>query len=162
MRPKWCSGAQLEFYPVSRTLLRYTVRGEGDDGNPISLTILQEVADADGWWPSGGGKKDGVILKHLISIAQPPTWHAGHHPRAWRSDSYFGVSQSDSQTPLIRWQKCEIGTVDASGLPHYELWDSTKSFTSSNGQNNPRRAELLSADASLCEVSGINLNLTPE
>ena len=70
-----CGGPDvtLELYPVSPTQLVFSATGVTDSGETRTLTAVQTTLPGDGWIPSGGSSDDGVILKRIISIAQPYT-----------------------------------------------------------------------------------------
>jgi hypothetical protein len=153
---------EMLFYPVSKTLLRYSATGTLASGKRVTMTFLQHTNPSDGWWPDGGTAKDGVILKRLISIAQPPSWHTTVG-RSWKSESYFGV-RKDDETPRVVWLSCRIGTVDSGGSPHLHNWTRADSYAPPPDLaktillDYPPRAETAdNASFGQCDAVGIDL-----
>jgi hypothetical protein len=96
---------------------------------------VQHTRPSDGWEPDGGSRDDGIILKRIVSIAQPYAWHkrsgAGRADR-FVSGSYFGVAGPHDLTPRIVWRRCEIGRVDPPSIvPQYHAWTPSQTWTSS-------------------------------
>lgn len=131
-----CGGPDvvLELYPVSDTLLVFSVTGVATDGQRHTFTAVQRTRPEDGWSPDGGSKTDGIILKRIVSIAQPFTWKkrsgAGRSDR-FVSGSYFGVRGPQDLTPRIVWHDCELGhVVPPSIVPQYKPWTAARTWTS--------------------------------
>jgi len=77
--------------------------------------VSEQPALRDGWSPSGGilgSLEFGIVVKRMVSIAQPKSWTSdAHYRNTWYKDgSYFGHS-SGSTAPLIHWRACEVGRV---------------------------------------------------
>ena len=131
-----CGGPEvvLELYPVSPTLLVFNVTGVNAEGKRVTITLVQKTQPADGWIPSGGSLSDGVILKRIVAIAQPYSWHQGaeHHNR-FVDGSYFGIASPGDRTPRIVFKSCEIGRVaPASNVPHYKNWTVADTWSSAS------------------------------
>ncbi len=131
-----CGGPDvvLELYPVSDSLLVFSATGVATDGQRHTFTAVQHTRPEDGWSPDGGSRDDGIILKRIVSIAQPYTWHkrsgVGRSDR-FVSGSYFGVAGPHDLTPRIVWHDCEIGHVTpASIVPQYKQWTGAQTWTS--------------------------------
>jgi hypothetical protein len=131
-----CGGPDvvLELYPVSPTQLVFSATGVTDAGERRTLTVVQTTTPQDGWLPDGGSRDDGVILKRIISIAQPWTWHrrsgVGRNDR-FTSGSYFGVNGPHDLTPRFVWSRCEVGRVVPPAIvPQYRAWTGTETWTS--------------------------------
>jgi hypothetical protein len=131
-----CGGPDvvLELYPVAESLLVFSATGVASDGQRHTFTAVQHTQPADGWSPGGGSSTDGVILKRIVSIAQPYAWHKrsgiGKADR-FRSGSYFGVASPRDLTPRIVWSHCEIGhVVPPSIVPRYHTWTPSQTWTS--------------------------------
>jgi hypothetical protein len=124
-----CGGPDpvLELYPVSDSLLVFSITGMTDQGHHMTLTIVQHTRPQDGWNPDGGSPSDGIILKRVVAIAQPPSWRSFFglfHRDRFSNGSYFGVAGPSDQTPEIKWRSCEIGRVRPSATePDYRAWD---------------------------------------
>jgi hypothetical protein len=131
-----CGGPDvvLELYPVSDSLLVFSATGVSSDGQRHTFTAVQRTRAEDGWSPDGGSHDDGIILKRIVSIAQPYAWHKrsgiGRSDR-FVSGSYFGVAGPHDLTPRIVWRDCEIGhVVPPSIVPQYKPWTATQTWTS--------------------------------
>ncbi len=131
-----CGGPDvvLELYAVSPTQLVFSATGVTTSGERRTLTVVQTTVPDDGWLPSGGSRDDGIILKRIISIAQPWTWHrrsgVGRHDR-FTSGSYFGVNGPHDLTPRFVWSSCEVGhVVPPSIVPRYRSWTGNQTWTS--------------------------------
>ena len=131
-----CGGPDvvLELYPVSATQLVFSATGVTDAGEKRTLTVVQTTTASDGWLPDGGSRDDGVILKRIISIAQPWTWHrrsgVGRNDR-FTSGSYFGVNGPHDLTPRFVWSRCEVGhIVPPAIVPEYKPWTGSETWTS--------------------------------
>jgi hypothetical protein len=131
-----CGGPDvvLELYPVADSLLVFSATGIAGDGNRHTFTAVQQTRPDDGWSPDGGSRDDGIILKRIVSIAQPYTWHkrsgVGRANR-FVSGSYFGVAGPHDLTPRIVWSRCEIGhVVPPSIVPQYKPWTPAQTWTS--------------------------------
>jgi hypothetical protein len=131
-----CGGPDvvLELYPVADALLVFSATGVSTDGNRHTFTAVQHTRPDDGWSPAGGSRDDGIILKRIVSIAQPYAWHKrsgiGRADR-FVSGSYFGVAGPHDLTPRIVWRTCEIGrVVPPSIVPQYKPWTSAQTWTS--------------------------------
>ena len=131
-----CGGPDvvLELYPVAESLLVFSATGVTSDGNRHTFTAVQHTRPDDGWSPDGGSRDDGIILKRIVSIAQPYAWHKrsgiGRADR-FVSGSYFGVAGPRDLTPRIVWQRCEIGRiVPPSIVPQYKPWTESQTWTS--------------------------------
>jgi hypothetical protein len=132
-----CGGPDvvLELYPVADSLLVFSATGVASDGIRHTFTAVQHTRPDDGWSPGGGSREDGIILKRIVSIAQPYTWHkrsgVGRADR-FVSGSYFGVAGPHDLTPRIVWSRCELGhVVPPSIVPQYKPWTSSETWTSS-------------------------------
>ena len=131
-----CGGPDvvLELYPVADSLLVFSATGVATDGNRHTFTAVQHTRPEDGWSPEGGSPNDGIILKRIVSIAQPYAWHkrsgVGRSDR-FVSGSYFGVNGPHDLTPRIVWHSCEIGRVEPPSIvPHYKPWTPSQTWTS--------------------------------
>jgi hypothetical protein len=131
-----CGGPDvvLELYPVADALLVFSATGVATDGNRHTFTAVQHTRADDGWSPEGGTRDDGIILKRIVSIAQPYSWHkrsgVGRADR-FVSGSYFGVAGPHDLTPRIVWRRCEIGRVEPPSIvPQYRSWTSSQTWTS--------------------------------
>lgn len=121
-----CGGPDvtLELYPVSPTMLVFDVTGVNADGKRVTITLVQKTSPQDGWIPSGGSRTDGVILKRIVAIAQPYSWHHNptHHNR-FVDGSYFGINGPTDRTPRIVFKSCQIGRVTPpADAPQYRPW----------------------------------------
>jgi hypothetical protein len=131
-----CGGPDvvLELYPVSRTQLVFSATGVTDDGERHTFTVVQSTTPDDGWAPDGGGANDGIILKRIISIAQPFTWHrrgGGARIDRFTSGSYFGVNGPNDLRPRFVWSRCEVGhIVPPAIVPTYRPWTADQTWTS--------------------------------
>lgn len=132
-----CGGPDvvLELYPVSDSLLVFSATGVSTDGERHTFTAVQHTKPSDGWTPDGGSFGDGVILKRIVSIAQPYSWHkrsgVGRTNR-FASGSYFGVAGPKDLTPRIVWKQCEIGHVVPPAIaPVYHAWTTSQTWASS-------------------------------
>jgi hypothetical protein len=131
-----CGGPDvvLELYPVAESLLVFSATGVASDGQRHTFTAVQHTRPGDGWSPDGGSPDDGIILKRIVSIAQPYAWHKrsgiGRSNR-FASGSYFGVAGPHDLTPRIVWKNCEIGHVAPPAIvPSYHQWTSAQTWTS--------------------------------
>jgi len=131
-----CGGPDvvLELYPVSATQLVFSATGVTDAGEKRTLTVVQTTMPQDGWRPDGGSRDDGIILKRIISIAQPWEWHRrsgiGRSDR-FTSGSYFGVNGPHDLTPRFVWSRCEVGRVVPPAIvPSYQPWTANETWTS--------------------------------
>jgi hypothetical protein len=121
-----CGGPDvtLELYPLTPTMLVFSATGFNADHKRVTLTIVQKTLPQDGWIPSGGSHDDGIILKRIVAIAQPYSWHnnRSHHNR-FVDGSYFGIDGPSNRTPRIVFKSCEIGhVVPPSVVPKYQTW----------------------------------------
>jgi hypothetical protein len=128
-----CGGPDvtLSIYPVSDDLLVFSANGVTADGQRRTLIAVQRTRAEDGWDPTGGSPRDGVILKRLVSIAQPAAWRTDLDMglRRWRSGTYFGVVGPNDPSPKIVWRKCEIGNVHPPRIvPDYHEWTDSDSW----------------------------------
>jgi hypothetical protein len=126
-----CGGPDvvMEFYPVDDHLLVFSTTGELRPGRRDTITILQETQSDDGWTPGGGSSRDGVILKRLVSIAQPSSWRGPSHANRFVDGSYFGVDSVSARTPRIVWRNCEIGRLLPPRIvPIYRPWTNALSW----------------------------------
>jgi hypothetical protein len=121
-----CGGPDvtLELYPVTPSLLVFTATGVNAEGKRVTLTMVQKTLPQDGWTPSGGSKSDGIILKRIVAIAQPYTWHHNsRHRNRFVNGSYFGIKNPADRTPRIVFKSCEIGHVaPPANAPRYQSW----------------------------------------
>ncbi len=121
-----CGGPDvtLELYPVTQSLLVFTATGVKADGKRVTLTMVQKTLPKDGWTPSGGSTSDGIILKRIVAIAQPYSWHHNaRHRNRFADGSYFGVKSPTDRKPRIVFKSCEIGHVTPpSIMPRYAAW----------------------------------------
>jgi hypothetical protein len=131
-----CGGPDvvLELYPVADSLLVFSATGIASDGNRHTFTAVQHTRPDDGWSPDGGSRDDGIILKRIVSIAQPYAWHkrsgVGRADR-FVSGSFFGVAGPRDLTPRIVWSRCEIGHVTPPSIvPQYKPWTPAQTWTS--------------------------------
>ncbi len=131
-----CGGPDvvLELYPVSPTQLVFSATGVTDSGVKRTLTVVQTTLPDDGWIPSGGSRDDGIILKRIISIAQPYTWQrraGGTRADRFTSGSYFGVNGPNDLRPRFVWSRCEVGRVVPPAIePAYRAWTGNETWTS--------------------------------
>ncbi len=131
-----CGGPDvvLELYPVSPTQLVFSATGVTDAGEKRTLTVVQTTTPQDGWLPDGGSRDDGIILKRIISIAQPWEWHRrsgiGRSDR-FTSGSYFGVNGPHDLTPRFVWSRCDVGRVVPPAIvPTYHPWTADQTWSS--------------------------------
>jgi hypothetical protein len=131
-----CGGPDvvLELYPVSDSLLVFSATGVAGDGQRHTFTAVQRTRPEDGWTPDGGSHDDGIILKRIVSIAQPYSWHKrsgiGRSDR-FVSGSYFGIDGPHDLTPRIVWHDCELGhVIPPSIVPQYRPWTNAQTWTS--------------------------------
>ena len=131
-----CGGPDvvLELYPVSDSLIVFSATGVSTDGQRHTFTAVQHTRPEDGWLPDGGSASDGVILKRIVSIAQPYSWHkrsgVGRSDR-FASGSYFGVAGPHDLTPRIVWKSCQVGhVVPPAIVPVYHPWTGAQTWTS--------------------------------
>jgi hypothetical protein len=76
-----------------------------------TATVTITIEPWENWLPSGGVLGDlfkGVIVKRMVSIAQPQEWSRGAFPNWWRDGSYFGHSVR-SKIPLVKFTDCSAG-----------------------------------------------------
>jgi hypothetical protein len=158
-----CDGPDvtLELYPVTDTLLVFSASGVDDAGNYRTQTIVQRTSPDDGWVPSGGSRTDGIILKRLISIAQPASWKISRHADRWKNKSYFGVRSEVDRTPTVIWRSCSIGhVVPPSIVPTYRPWGEEQTWQP-RGLNVyadwPEHAVVSRALGGVCDAAGIAL-----
>lgn len=129
-----CGGpnVEMELYPVSTSLLVFSVTGLTDQHRRMTLTLVQHTRQEDGWIPDGGSNSDGIILKRIVAIAQPPSWRrlwGIFHLDRFADGSYFGVSGSSDTNPKLKWLSCEIGRVVPPSIsPHYRPWTSAETW----------------------------------
>lgn len=131
-----CGGPDvvMELYPVSDSLLVFSVTGVASDGQKHTFTAVQRTKPSDGWIPGGGGSSDGIILKRIVSIAQPYAWKkrsGGGRSDRFSDGSYFGVTGPNDLTPRIVWHDCEIGhVVPPAIVPVYHPWTAEQTWVS--------------------------------
>ena len=124
-----CGGPDpvIELYPVTNNLLVFSITGMTDMHRRMTLTLVQHTRPEDGWSPDGGSPADGIILKRVVAIAQPPQWKfffGLFHRDRFSNGSYFGVNGPNDTTPRIVWRSCEIGRVKPSSTtPEYQGWN---------------------------------------
>lgn len=129
-----CGGSDpiMELYPISNSLLLFSITGVTDQHRRMTLTIVQQTREEDGWAPSGGSSGDGIILKRIVAIAQPKSWRSFFgllHGDRFTNGSYFGVNNAADRTPRITWQSCEIGRVTPPAIePHYREWSNPETW----------------------------------
>jgi hypothetical protein len=160
-----CGGPDvvLELYPVAESLLVFSVTGVASDGERHTFTAVQRTSPEDGWSPRGGSADDGIILKRIVSIAQPYTWHRRSgvgRPGRFVSGSYFGVSGPHDLTPRIVWRNCEIGRVEPPSIaPAYKPWTSSQTWTSAAPgiYTDWPPLGVLRANGGACDAAGIYL-----
>ena len=131
-----CGGPDvvLELYPVSDSLLVFSATGVATDGQRHTFTAVQHTRPDDGWSPDGGSSSDGIILKRIVSIAQPYTWHkrsgVGRSDR-FTDGSYFGITSPHDLTPRIVFHNCAVGRVVPPAIvPQYKTWTASQTWTS--------------------------------
>lgn len=125
----------LELYAVSDSLLVFSATGTTGDGRTRTFTAVQQTRPEDGWFPAGGSQDDGIILKRIVSIAQPYSWHRrsgiGRSDR-FVSGSDFGIANPHDLTPRIVWGQCELGRVVPPAIvPRYQQWTAADTWHSS-------------------------------
>jgi hypothetical protein len=129
-----CGGPDpiLELYPLSDSLLVFSITGMTDQHRRMTMTIVQQTRPSDGWTPDGGSTSDGIILKRVVAIAQPPSWRSFFglfHRDRFSNGSYFGVDGPSDHTPRITWQSCEIGrVVPPASTPTYHAWNNSETW----------------------------------
>jgi hypothetical protein len=132
-----CGGPDvfLELYPVTNDLLVFSATGTLANGHRTTVTIVQKTKPEDGWMPDGGSRSDGIILKRIVAIAQPPSWRDASNSLAatrFISGTYFGVDNPQHPVPRIVWKRCEIGRVIPPRLhPNYQPWTNAATWYSS-------------------------------
>lgn len=147
----------IVFYPISDTLLYYSARGM-INGHSVTLAVVQVTDKQDGWWPRGGSSDDGIILKRMVTIAQPPEWNTpgpGFRKDARRHNAWFGIG-TDGR-PLITWSDCRIGHT-SDGTTGLSPWTSAETWKSSTAISNyPIGAVKVANAPGTCEAVGIDL-----
>jgi hypothetical protein len=158
-----CDGPDvaLELYPVTNRLLVFSAAGIDQRGVLRTQTIVQRMLPEDGWVPSGGSASDGIILKRIISIAQPSSWNAPGHNDRWRNGSYFGLRSDVDRTPTVIWRSCEIGRVVPPAIvPVYQRWTPAQTWQP-RGPNVyadwPQHAIAVAPPPGACDAAGIAL-----
>jgi hypothetical protein len=160
-----CGGPDpiLELYPISNSLLLFSITGVTDQHRRMTLTIIQQTREEDGWTPSGGSSSDGIILKRIVAIAQPASWRSFFgllHRDRFLNGSYFGVNNATDRTPRIKWQSCEIGRVAQRAIePQYREWSNRETWypaTSGIYLDWPP-ADVFRSTNGLCDAIGISL-----
>jgi hypothetical protein len=157
-----CGGPDvvLQFYPVNDGMLVFSATGEVKRGRKETITVVQETRRDDGWTPSGGSARDGIILKRLVSIAQPSSWRGAGHATRFTNGSYFGVDSATARTPRIVWQDCEIGRVYPPRIvPTYRPWTNALNWypdASGTYLDWPPFGVVRSVDG-VCDAAGITL-----
>jgi len=93
--------------------------------------MVQRTLPSDGWIPSGGSRTDGVILKRIVAIAQPNSWHHDErHRNRFADGSYFGITSPTDRKPRIVFKSCELGRVaPKSNVPTYKPWTLSKTWS---------------------------------
>ena len=157
-----CGGPDvvLELYPLSPQLLVFTATGVNAGGKRVTLTMVQKTLRSDGWIPSGGSRTDGVILKRIVAIAQPYSWHHNHHDR-FTNGSYFGIKSPKDRRPQIVFKNCQIGRLAPnSNVPKYQSWSlsDTWSPTSTGMYLDWPPLGVSRASTSACDAAGIYLH----
>jgi hypothetical protein len=161
-----CGGPDviLEMYPASSNLLVFSATGVTTAGVRQTLTIAQRTTPDDGWIPSGGSATDGVIIKRIVSIAQPAIWRDSIVGRLrWSSGTYFGIGGPSDPIPKIVWRDCELGRVTPPRIvPQYHKWTQSDTWVSSSPNvysDWPPRGVLRPADAgnTSCDAVGLFL-----
>jgi hypothetical protein len=157
-----CGGPDvvLQFYPVDDGLLVFSATGELKRGRRETITVVQETRRDEGWTPSGGSARDGIILKRLVSIAQPSSWRGPGHANRFTNGSYFGLDSPSARTPRIVWRDCEIGRLYPPRIvPTYRAWSNTLNWypeTSGIYLDWPPFGVVRSLDG-VCDAAGITL-----
>ncbi len=103
------------FETISPTLLVINATGEAwfkHNKKYATGQVPIHPNPGDGWDPSGrvpGITDDAVVVKRMVSIAQPPEWSSFiNGNRNWfRNGSYFG-HRAGNRTPLVHWRGCEV------------------------------------------------------
>ncbi len=162
-----CGGPDvvLELYPVSATQLVFSATGVTDSGERRTLTVVQATNPEDGWLPDGGSHDDGIILKRIISIAQPWTWHrrsgVGRNDR-FTSGSYFGINGPHDTTPRFVWSQCDVGRVVPPAIvPTYRPWTGDATWTSRAPgiyTDWPPLGVMRTSNESVCDAAGLYLH----
>lgn len=160
-----CGGPDvvLEMYPVSDSLLVFSATGMTDRHRRMTLTLVQETRPSDGWIPSGGSSSDGIILKRIVAIAQPPSWHEFWgllHRDRFANGSYFGVNGPADTTPRITWRSCEIGRIVPPAIvPQYRPWAEAQTWQPSTTgvYTNWPPADIVRSTDGVCDAAGIAL-----
>jgi hypothetical protein len=122
-----CGGPDvvLELYPLTNSLLVFSATGALASGKVVTITIVQNTGRDDGWSPNGGSSTDGIILKRLISIAQPDAWNTDAQAsfKRFTNGSYFGIASPANPKPTIAFKRCEIGRIRPfTILPTFKPW----------------------------------------
>lgn len=160
-----CGGPDvvLELYAVTDTLLVFSATGMTDQHRHMTLTLVQQTRPSDGWTPGGGGASDGIILKRIVAIAQPASWHQFWgllHRDRFSDGSYFGVDGPNDQTPRIKWRSCQVGhVVPPAIIPRYQPWTDTQTWTPSTPgtYTNWPPADVIRESVGGCDAAGIAL-----
>ena len=159
-----CGGPDvtLEIYPASNDLLVFSAHGQTEDGVMRTLTAIQHTKPSDGWVPGGGSADNGIILKRIVSIAQPPQWtnDSTWSNRRWRSGTYFGIGGPTDPTPKIAWKKCFIGRVTPPNIrPVYHDWTDEDTWHSPPGSYTDwPPADVKKASHGYCDDVGLYLH----
>ncbi len=159
-----CGGPDvtLELYAVSNDLMVFSANGVTADGVRRNLIAIQRTKSGDGWIPGGGTADDGIILKRIVSIAQPPEWTSSPvwSTRRWSSGSYFGIGGPGDPTPKIVWKKCQIGHVVPPRIkPDYRDWTDKETWHAPPGvYTDWPPADVRLASHGYCDVVGLYLS----
>jgi len=156
-----CGGPDvtLEFYPLTAEVLYFSASGMSTEHRRVTYTFVQLTRRSDGWLPDGGGSGTGIILKRIVSIAQPREWHKSspQNDVFYRDGSFFGVTATDNN-PRLRWTSCEIGKVSVDGAPLFRRWTDRETWSGlSTVQDWPATAILKGRDPGVCDAVGIDL-----
>ena len=115
----------IRFSALPNGAIHISARGKVADPKqtePVWLTIVWMAPAGDRWQIGGGGSSNGIVLKRMTTIAQPPEWNSrrlppGAPPDRLADGSYFG-SHGDGR-PLVLWSNVKIGRYNV----RTKAWD---------------------------------------
>lgn len=158
-----CGGpdVSLEIYAVSNDLMVFAANGVTADGVRRTLIAIQRTKPEDGWIPGGGTADNGIIMKRIVSIAQPPGWTNDPvwRTQRWSSGTYFGIGGPSDPSPKIAFKKCLLGhVVPPSIRPVYHDWTDKETWHSPPGSYTDwPPADIKLANHGYCDVAGVYL-----
>jgi len=159
-----CDGPDvtMTFYPLTDSLLVFSATGVLEHNEHAHIVLVQKTEPADGWSRDGGSAQNGVILKRLVSIAQPDTWRFSRTAQSlerFSSGSYFGIENPSDRVPRIVWKTCEVGHVTPDGRAVFHPWDRANTWTPRQPGTyvNWPPADVIERPGSFCDAAAISL-----